>query len=51
MKLGFRTPSPKKSISSRTTGKIKRTVKRSVNPYYGKNGTGWITDPKKSRIQ
>ncbi len=48
MKLGFRTPSPKKSISNRTTGKIKRTVKHSVNPYYGKNGTGWITDPKKA---
>lgn len=48
MKLGFRTPSPKKSISNRTTGKIKRTVKHSVNPYYGKKGTGWITDPKKA---
>lgn len=48
MKIGFRTPSVKKSVKARTTGKIKRSVKKSVNPLYGKKGTGYITDPKKA---
>ncbi len=48
MKFGFRTPSVKKSVKARTTGKIKRSVKKSVNPLYGKKGTGYITDPKKA---
>lgn len=48
MKLGMRKPSIKKSISARTTGKMKRAVKKSVNPTYGKKGMGMINDPKKS---
>lgn len=36
MKFGIRKPSLKKSIKSRTTGKLKRTVKKAVNPFYGK---------------
>ncbi len=48
MKFGYRTPSIKRSISARTTGKIKRTVKKTINPTYGKKGTGLINDPKKS---
>ncbi len=36
MKIGMRKPSIKKSISARTTGKAKRTVKKSVIPGYGK---------------
>ena len=48
MKIGLRKPSVKKSISSRTTGKLKRKVKRSVNPLYGKKGIGFIKNPKKS---
>ena len=48
MKFGFRSPSPIKSIKARTTGKVKRTIKKSVNPFYGKKGMGWIKDPKKS---
>lgn len=48
MKFGFRTPSVKKSMKARTTGKIKRSVKKSINPLYGKKGTGYITDPKKA---
>lgn len=48
MKIGFRTPSVKKSVKAHTTGKIKRSVKKSVNPFYGKKGTGYITDPKKA---
>ncbi len=48
MKIGFRMPSLKKSIKARTTGKIKRSVKRAVNPLYGKKGVGLITNPKKA---
>lgn len=48
MKYGVRKPSIKKSISARTTGKIKRQVKSSVNPLYGKKGMGVINDPKKA---
>lgn len=48
MKTGIRKTSVKKSISARTTGKVKRAVKKSVNPMYGKKGTGFIKDPAKS---
>lgn len=48
MKYGVRKPSVKKSISTRTTGKIKRQVKSSVNPLYGKKGMGVVNDPKKA---
>lgn len=48
MKFGFRTPSLKKSFKARTTGKLKRKVKKAVNPFYGKKGTGFITNPKRS---
>ncbi len=48
MKIGLRTPSLKKSFRARTTGKYKRRLKRIVNPFYGKKGIGWITNPKKA---
>ncbi|KRM91461.1 hypothetical protein [Liquorilactobacillus cacaonum] len=48
MKFGLRTPSFKKSVSARTTGNFKRKLKRSINPYYGKKGMGWISNPKKA---
>ena len=48
MKVGIRKPSIKKSIKARTTGKIKRKVKKSVNPLYGKKGMGLINNPKKA---
>lgn len=48
MKIGFRKPSLKKSIKARTTGRLKRQVKRAVNPFYGKKGMGWIRDPKRA---
>lgn len=48
MKFGFRTPSIKKSLKARTTGKLKRKAKSVVNPLYGKKGMGLVTDPKKS---
>lgn len=48
MKVGIRKPSIKKSIKARTTGKLKRAVKKSVNPLYGKKGMGYINNPKKA---
>ena len=48
MKFGMRTPSLKKSISARTTGQLKRSVKRAIIPGYGKKGMGWIKNPKKA---
>ena len=48
MKVGYRKPSIKKSIKARTTGKIKRQIKTSINPVYGKKGAGWIKNPKKA---
>lgn len=48
MKFGFRTPSLKKSISARTTGRLNRAIKRAIVPGYGKKGTGMISDPQKA---
>lgn len=48
MKFGPRKPSFKKSIKARTTGKLKRQIKSSINPYYGKKGMGWVRNPKKA---
>ncbi|MBQ3049174.1 MAG: hypothetical protein IJC94_04375 [Oscillospiraceae bacterium] len=48
MKIGFRTPSLKKSFRARTTGKLKRKIKKSVNPFYGKKGAGFVKNPSRS---
>lgn len=48
MKVGIRKPNIKKSVKARTTGKIKRSIKKSVNPLYGKKGMGYVNDPKKA---
>ena len=48
MKVGMRKPNIKKSIKARTTGKVTRAVKKSVNPVYGKKGAGFVKDPAKS---
>lgn len=48
MKFGMRKPSPRKSLSARTKGKLKRSIKRALIPGYGKRGTGWIKDPKRA---
>lgn len=48
MKFGFRKPSLKKSLKARTTGKMKRKMKKAVIPGYGKKGMGWIKDPKRA---
>ncbi len=38
MKLGMRKPSLSKSLKAKTTGKLKRSIKKAVNPVYGKKG-------------
>lgn len=48
MKVGVRKPSVSKRVKARTTGKVKRSVKRAINPYYGKKGMGMVRDPKKA---
>ena len=48
MKIGMRTPSLKKSLKARTTGKAKRAVKKALIPGYGKKGMGFVKDPVKS---
>lgn len=48
MKIGFRTPSLKKMVKSRTTGRVKRAMKKSINPIYSKKGIGFVTEPKKA---
>lgn len=48
MKIGFRTPSLKKSLKSRTTSKYKRQLKFAIDPTYGKKGVGWFKNPKKA---
>lgn len=48
LKYGMRTPSLKKSISARTTGRAKRAIKRAIIPGYGKKGMGWIRNPKRA---
>ena len=47
-KIKMRTPSIKKSVSARTTGRITRAAKSSVNPLYGKKGMGYLKDPGKA---
>lgn len=40
MKFGIRTPSLKKSISARTTGRAKRSIKKALIPEYGRAEDG-----------
>lgn len=48
MKFGLRTPSLKRSLKARTTGRAKRAVKKALIPGYGKKGMGWMKNPKKA---
>ena len=48
MKVGMRKPSLKKSVSARTTTRVNKSIKKNLNPMYGKKGMGWINDPKKA---
>ena len=47
MKIGIRKPSINKRIAARTTGQLTRAIKRSVNPFYGKRGMGWLNPSRK----
>ena len=48
MKIGLRTPSLKKSFKARTTGRLKRKIKKATNPFHGKKGMGYIKNPKRA---
>lgn len=48
MKVGIRKPNVKKMVKARTVGKVKRAVKKSVNPLYGKKGVGYLKNPEKA---
>lgn len=48
MKFGMRIPSVKRSVKAMTTGRVKRAVKKAVNPFYGRKGMGVIRNPKKA---
>lgn len=48
MKFGMRTPSLKRSLKARTTGRLTRSVKRALIPGYGRKGMGWMTNPRKA---
>ena len=48
MKIGLRTPSLKRAFKARTTGRVKRSVKKSVVPLYGKKGMGLLKSPRRS---
>lgn len=48
MKFGLRRPSPLRSLTARTTGRLTRRVKASVNPFYGKKGVGLLRNPRRA---
>ncbi|WP_320165122.1 hypothetical protein [uncultured Trichococcus sp.] len=48
MNFGMRQPNLKRSLKARTTGKMKRAIKRKTNPFYGKKGMGRIRDAKRT---
>ena len=47
VKIGFRKPSLKRSISARTKGRATRAMKRAIIPNYGKRGMGWAHPRRK----
>ena len=48
MKIGIRTPNPKKILKAETTGRVERKVKGTINPVYGKKGIGYLRDPERA---
>jgi len=48
MKFGLRKMTPIKSLKASTTGKIRRSIKSSINPIYCNKGIGFIKNPRKS---
>ena len=47
IKIGFRKPSLRRSISARTKGRATRAIKRAIIPNYGKRGMGWAHPRRK----
>lgn len=48
MKVGIRKPNVKKALKAKTSGRLKRDVKSTVNPLYSKRGLGYAKDPKRA---
>ena len=48
MKIGLRKRNFKKSFKAMTTGRIKRKLKSTVNPLYGKKNMGLLKNPEKA---
>ena len=48
MKFGMRKPNFKKSIKSKTTGKVKKAAKKAIDPVYSKKGVGYVKNPGKT---
>ena len=48
MNFGLRTPSLKKRLSARTSGAMKRKIKRALIPGYGRKRREWLTNPRKA---
>ena len=48
MKIGLRTPNLMKSLKARTTGKLKRQMKKALIPGYGQKGMGYIKNPERA---
>ena len=48
MKIGLRKRSFKKSFKAMTTGRIKRKLKSTINPLYGKKNMGLIKNPERA---
>ena len=46
--MGMRKPSLKRSISARTTTRVNKSIKKNLNPMYGKKGMGYINNPSKA---
>lgn len=47
VKIGIRKPSFRKSFSAKTTGRLKRSIKKALIPGYGQKGMGLFHNPKK----
>jgi len=50
MKFGIRTPSLKRIIKAKTSGRMKRSVKSTLIPLYGKKGMGLVKEPKRAMV-
>ena len=48
MKFGVRKRNFKSSLKAMTTGRLTRSAKRAIIPFYGKKGTGIFKNPKKT---